>query len=495
VLANRLPVFDAANEKPVRYMACLVNVEGQLAALPKPQPPADSFGFDRVQDWRVLADVISAGGVDPLVTGGLSRQGVVLPGTAIPMAAAAAQGPLSGGVVSSRPPLGGALDGGTKIVAAPVASEWTQVTAKVAAAASDPDAKRLVRDTMGLGFRLPIGAYALEKVYRFPVLAHWSFTTNEGATFETLMQDLDVGLLGSLPVEAEAEPGRPEPPPVPDDGPEVLATGHLGLSHRTRRGDAVRAWYRGPCAPFPTPRDGEKTSDPLPLAHAADQLRRVIPDGREDLTLAAAFEIGRLLAVSQLSVVSALLRFRAEQFGAGRVRELLTEVLAFELPAYAPGMRADTVALGRFVATQVVGEMAGDPARVLGPRRPIADPGRELRIKGSLDEIVASGLGIDLTQVRELAAAVGVLAALEATSVPLAGTLGSAKLTEQGLTSLHAALTTELERTLSVAVKPTTTVGVKPTTTVGVLREGRRAPDALDALIERAPAEEEEESP
>src|SRR5512139_637463 len=37
VLANRLPVFDTANNKPVRYMDCLVNVEGQLAALPPPE--------------------------------------------------------------------------------------------------------------------------------------------------------------------------------------------------------------------------------------------------------------------------------------------------------------------------------------------------------------------------------------------------------------------------------------------------------------------------
>ena len=67
------------------------------------------------------------------------------------------------------------------------------------AVALDPDAKRLVRDTMAQGFRLPIELYAIEKVLRFPVLAHWSFTTNEGATFETLMQDLDVGLLGTVP--------------------------------------------------------------------------------------------------------------------------------------------------------------------------------------------------------------------------------------------------------------------------------------------------------
>ena len=39
VLANRLPVFDDAAGKAVRYMACLVNLEGQLEALPKPLPP------------------------------------------------------------------------------------------------------------------------------------------------------------------------------------------------------------------------------------------------------------------------------------------------------------------------------------------------------------------------------------------------------------------------------------------------------------------------
>jgi hypothetical protein len=203
-----------------------------------------------------------------------------------------------------------------------VGNQWTraapvsQATQTIAAAALDPDAKRLVRDTMGMGFRLPIQLYAVEQVFRFPVLAHWSFTTNEGATFETLLQDVDVGLLGAAPNPKPKKaplPGQPDPlsPPPAPVGPEVVETGHVGLDHTTRRGDAVRAWYRAPCVPFPTPRHGGTVKDaaatePLPLAHSADQLRRTIPDGREDLALAAAFEIGRLLALSQLSVVSAL---------------------------------------------------------------------------------------------------------------------------------------------------------------------------------------------
>ena len=113
----------------------------------------------------------------------------------------------------------------------------------------------------------------------------------------------------------------------------MVQTGHIGLGHRTRRGDPVRAWYRGPCVPLPDrARLHRRRTSRSPLAHSADQLRRVIPDGREDLALAAAFEIGRLLALSQLSVVSALLRFRGEQFGAGRVREVLAQLLPFALP-------------------------------------------------------------------------------------------------------------------------------------------------------------------
>src|SRR5262249_9059947 len=57
VLANRLPVFDAANAKPVRYMACLVNIEGQLASLPRTEPPDDHFRFELAQDWTVLASI------------------------------------------------------------------------------------------------------------------------------------------------------------------------------------------------------------------------------------------------------------------------------------------------------------------------------------------------------------------------------------------------------------------------------------------------------
>ena len=478
VLANRLPVFDAAAKKPVRYMACLVNVEGQLEALPKPLPPVVSFEFALAQDWTVLATINAASSPDARVMGHVDTSQVVLPSTALGPGAARPPAIPAAGKNPADAKIGVSLDGGAAMAQPGVSTQWSSATQKVAAAALDPDAKRLVRDTMAQGFRLPIELYAIEKVLRFPVLAHWSFTTNEGATFETLMQDLDVGLLGTVPERAPNAPAA-------DAAPEVVQTGHIGLAHRTRRGDPLRAWYRGPCVPFPTPRDSNAKDAPLALAHSADQLRRVIPDGREDLALAAAFEIGRLLALSQLSVVSALLRFRAEQFGAGRVREILAELLPFALPE----LKAERIDLGRYVALQVLPVLAKNTDRMIGPQRPVADPGRPLRVGGDLDSLVAAGLGFDLAALKKRADAVGLLPALQGTAVPLAMKPDQSPNEKLVVPALRAALQGELQRTLAVAAPPKIVIG-RP----GVRgAQARPQADALDELIAHAPADDDEE--
>lgn len=484
VLANRLPVFDEAHKKPVRYMACLVNLEGQLDALPPPLPPVPSFEFVLAQDWSVLATVNAASSPDARVMGNVSLGNLVLPSAALGPAAARPEGlaAMALNKTAADAKIGVALDGSAAMQQPGVGQQWSSATQKVAAVALDPDAKRLVRDTMAQGFRLPIELYAIEKVLRFPVLAHWSFTTNEGATFETLMQDLDVGLLGTVPERAPNAPAA-------DAAPEVVQTGHIGLDHRTRRGDPTRAWYRGPCVPFPTPRDSTAKNEPLALAHSADQLRRVIPDGREDLSLAAAFEIGRLMALSQLSVVSALLRFRAEQFGAGRVREILAELMPFSIPSLAE-LRDARIDMGRFVALQVLPVLAKNTDRMIGPQRPLADPGRPLRVDGDLDRLVAAGLGFDLAALRKRADAVGVLSALQTTPVPLAMKPGETPNEKLVVPALRAALQGELQRTLAVAVPTKPTVVTRP----GVRRaQAAPLPDALDQLIAQAPPDEDDE--
>ncbi len=468
VLANRLPVFDKANGKPVRYMACLVNLEGQLEALPPPEPPEDHFSFELAQDWRVLATLDSAVDPDRRVMGGIDPGDIILPsidGVVNPIPAVEMGARQGGGELGSSAHVGATLDGSATMAETPAALDWLSATEKVAKVALDPDAKRLVRDTMAAGFRYPIEVYAQEQVYRFPVLAHWSFTTTEGATFETLMQDLDVGLLGTVP-EQEA----PAPP-----GPEVLQLGHVSLDHRTRRGDPARAWYRGPLVPFPTDRDPAGGTRP-PLAHSSDQLRRIVPDGCEDLSLAAAFEIGRLLGLSQLSVVSALLRFRGEQFGAGRVREILSQVTVFELPEIVD----QYIDLARFVAVHVLGDLARSPDQMLGPRRPIVDPGRELVVDGDLDAVIAEGLGFDLEVVRKTGQEVGILAALTQTQVPIANPEGQVTLNKSAIAGLRGALARELDKVLDVAAPKVR----DQVPSAAAYPAGAR--DALEELIERA---------
>ena len=511
VLANRLPVAQP-DGTPVRYMACLVNVEGQLQNLPKPTAPVSSFDFALAQDWRALKTSVTLG-PDAMAQGsGISLHGVVLPSAAVapshaPHAAAKAAAPLSGVNMQAEQGAGaGFINGAQGLAGNGKTQQWrstpSSVTAQIAAAARGDNAPKTIRQVMGSGFYYPIGQFAVEKVYRFPVLANWSFTTNEGATFESLMQGLDVGLLGSLPPEplaAVAAPGAaatPPPPPAPQDAQlEVVATGHIGLAQRTRRGDAVRAWYRGPCVPFATARSGQAdsatSSHALPLAHSADQLRRVIPDGREDLALASAFEIGRLLALSQLSMVSALLRFRSQQFGAGRLRELLAQVLPIPLPALISNGGGFQVDLGRFVAVQMVDAMAQNTERMLGKPRPLVDAGRALQLGVALDQAIATGLGLDLKALNDLASRVGGFAqALQQVAVPTALDKGEGSQAPLDVPYLQSQLQAQLLRTLNVAAPVST--GLPPVRLRGA--QAAAAADPLEQLLVLLAGQDEPES-
>jgi len=491
VLANRLPVYDAAAGTPVRYLACLVNLEGQLDQLPPPLPPVTEFTFELAQDWTALAEVTA--GPDPVVMGNLDLSGVSLPGAAPHAPAGAAAAPAAAGTATGRGERQQVipLDGSGAVAESPVTKQWaSSATAAVAAGSRDPDAAFVVRDTMGRGFRFPITLVAQERVLRFPVLAHWSFTTAGSETFEVLMQDLDVGLLGTVP---EPAPGAP---PAPGEPPEVVQTGHIGLGHRTRRGDPLRAWYRGPLVPFPTERDAP-SGGRLAVAHAADQLKRVVPGGREDLALAAGYEIGRLLGLSQLSVVSALTRFRAAQFGAGRVRTVVGGIVATVLGTELPELtdRLDQFTLGRFVALAVLDEVSASAPTTLGPRRPLADPGRELKVGADLDQLVAAGLGLDLAAVRRRADAVGIVAALTETAVPVAFRPGGGELDPAAVAGLRSGLAAEVNHVVSVAVpagrpQPPGPGGPGDARRGGQLAGQLPGADALDELLDALEAED-----
>lgn len=185
ILANRLPQFDRQACKPVRYLGCLVNLEGQLDALPEPVNALDVFFADALvfDAAQVMQQVNIDTDLGVMGTG----HTVELASTSIQPAAVAENVPTTAASnVNLR-------SSGTSQVQT---NAWATTPAnieKLAMSAAPTEAARLVRDAMGAGFRFPFEPFIPEKVYRFPVLAHWSFTTTGAGSFESLMRDLDVG--------------------------------------------------------------------------------------------------------------------------------------------------------------------------------------------------------------------------------------------------------------------------------------------------------------
>lgn len=492
VLANRLPIAVAGTapgtgdpvSAPVKYLACLVNLEGQIDVLATDAEIETDNRFQlvgAVKDYSLAASAART-----------NDQFVMGTGAGFALMKAKAKG-------AGATPLPPAAEAATSAPSA-VASAWATANpaAGKARALSAADGSLAVRKEMATGFAGQFEAFIVERVYRFPVLAHWSFTGTNSGDFQSLAQALDVGLIGTdlgtvygvdpnssspAPVEHPNLP-RPGDPPRPAP-PEVAESGHVVLPQTTRRGDAASAWYRGPFGPLPTDRDPVDA----PMAHVSDQLRTVTPSGQEDVSLAAAFEIGRLLGLSQPALVRALVQWRAEQFGAARAQELGSRVTATTFPLGGGRLGGD---LGRLLGMELIRLAGAQPEAVVGPARPVADAGRPIELKGRLDQVVATGLGIDLAAVTRTADSLGMAAALAATDVTLAHSEG--RFDPAVVEGLRATLDAEVAR---VAFRAAPTIKSAP------VPKGRRrarppAPevvaDALDDLLGRAEADDDDGS-
>jgi hypothetical protein len=309
------------------------------------------------------------------------------------------------------------------------------------------------------------------------------------------MEGLDVGLLGTLPADPLAPPKpdctppakgtAPPPAPLPRPVPEATETGHIGLHNLTRRGDSLRAWYRGPFTLHVTEREQPDADGRLPLAHTSDQLRRVTPDGREDLSLASAFEIGRLLAFSRPSVMSALIRWRGEQFGAERASQLASEVIGSSV-LLNPALKGSVYELGHLAGKQIVLGAAEAPEKVLAPDRALTDPGRPISyLTGDVDQIIANGFNISLVDVRKLMTSVGPVAAL---NQAVASAAAAPAVDAASTVHLRASLSNAVNELTANAISRSSVGGLVGTRTARDVTEstGVAKKDALDLLLEAA---------
>ena len=137
------------------------------------------------------------------------------------------------------------------------------------------------------------------------VLTSWKFTCEGPGPFRSLMQNLDDAMLGT----------------VQDIGhPALSDTGHLQMTLKDRLGVDEQVLYRGPLVPW------QLTRDNLGPYHSSDQCRRVTPEtGSEDISYAAAFEVGRLLAAADPRLAQALMRWRRESYKQSARASTITE--------------------------------------------------------------------------------------------------------------------------------------------------------------------------
>jgi hypothetical protein len=437
LIANRLP------QPGVRYRACLVSLEGQYDALPDTAAVAPDPGA-ALGTTFVYPEAIA--NLDQLSSDYVAR---VDSSASLSLSAAMTRGGPTQTVSDawSRGATGAPVTG---VSNAPNATTAALIGAMHAVSIQDID--------------------PLSPILTFPVLAHWQFTCTGAGDFRSIMQGLDVGMLGtSPPAPPPPRPGR-KPPPPSRPQPTVLDTGHVALAYTSRAGEPRTVWYRGPLVPRPVDREMPDANGVLPLFHSSDQARRVGPDGRENLSLAAAFEIGRLLALAEPSVVAALLNWRKEGFETARRTALLDAdaVLARQ------GVRDLLAGYASRLQRMIIVDLGADGAQRLGGIVPPIDPGRPIPGLDDVNpvQLIATGFGLPVEVVAGL---------LD----PGATRPGTIVVPVAQVPSTIDTLVADVDRQLAPLRGIATEVasGITANALAGTQTPGGGAPDALDRLL------------
>ncbi|THF51775.1 hypothetical protein E6C50_08445 [Flavobacterium supellecticarium] len=132
---------------------------------------------------------------------------------------------------------------------------------------------------------------------RLVVLASWNFIDSGKASFSQLVDGLE---LKSIKIQRGVE------------APELTTyfdSGYVPLEHLTRTGANTISWYHGPLVPklFPT------TSKGISFSSADAALRYDKTTGFFDISFAAAWQLGRILALQNQEFSKAILNWRLAQ--------------------------------------------------------------------------------------------------------------------------------------------------------------------------------------
>lgn len=194
-----------------------------------------------------------------------------------------------------------------------------------------------------------------ETAIRLAVLANWTFRSqeNQRGNFAQLMADLDAGLL-RYPLSREQASA-----PKAGSAAEALAMGFMPLSTDFRSGETATSWYRGPLSPVPVKPILDKS-----ILGFSDHLKRYDPDnGMFDLSYAAAWQAGRMLALMDKSFARAMAVLRRYlSLQVKRVQQKMQMAGSLELAAENAESLSQATALG--LARQMKDLQIKDPAAI-----------------------------------------------------------------------------------------------------------------------------------
>jgi len=169
----------------------------------------------------------------------------------------------------------------------------------------------------GMAYTLPSEPESLDgkaKV-RLAVLSSWTFRCREAQGFKAAVDRMRVGAL-SVPWKDDTG-SRSLDPEAEGEVKRALEMGYTAINHSTRLGEKTVSWYRGPLIPVPPAM--RLSDDFCPTADAA--LGYVSDDGMFDTSYAAAFQLGRLLALQSGHFAQSSRLFRRQ------MRRRINEVL------------------------------------------------------------------------------------------------------------------------------------------------------------------------
>lgn len=148
-----------------------------------------------------------------------------------------------------------------------------------------------------------LAALPNDKVCRLVVLASWRFTCQGRSTFATAMKNLNKKDQENRLLSLKQLDGQGR---ALDCLNRALKMGFAPVNHDLRNEDNTISWYRGPLVPM----DYTRSMSYVDISCADAALRYNSDSGMFDASYAAAWELGRLLALQDQAFAQALFVFR-----------------------------------------------------------------------------------------------------------------------------------------------------------------------------------------